>query len=394
MSGSRIVVVGAGLAGLSAVQALRAEGYDGEVAVVGEEPHAPYDRPPLSKGVLLGTTPADELLLLPEEQRAALDAQWHLGVGAVALDPGQRRITLADGSTVGYDGLVLATGARARTLPTGGLDGVHTLRTREDSARLGAALQHGGRVTIAGAGLLGAEVAAAARHAGCDVTLVEVDRAPFARLFGDLAAEVLREVHAEHGVTLLAGVAVASVEGAEQVEQVTLTDGARLPTDVLVVAIGALPDTAWLSGSGVPVERGVLTDGAGRTGVPGVVAAGDVARFRSRRRGVVRDEHWTNARDMPAVVVKALLAELRGEPADGLVHDPLPYYWSEQYTHRLQVAGEVAPGSPATVVEGDPRDRRFAALLGPADLPSAVVGWDTPRAFTRRRRELAARLGG
>jgi 3-phenylpropionate/trans-cinnamate dioxygenase ferredoxin reductase subunit len=391
MSGSEVVVVvGAGLAGLRAVQTLRAEGFDGEVVVVGEEPHPPYDRPSLSKGFLLGTTSESELLLLPEEQRQALDAQWWLGAKAVALEPGDRRLTLADGSSLRYDGLVLATGARARTLPAGDLSGVLTLRTREDASRLRDALLPGARVTIAGAGLLGAEVAATARHRDCAVTLVEADPAPFARLFGPLGAAVLREVHAEHGVALLGGVGVAAVDGVRRVDHVTLTDGRRLPTDLLLVAIGALPDTAWLVGSGVEVDQGVRTDEACRTNVPRVVAAGDVARFRSRQRGTVRDEHWTNARDMPVVAVKALLAQLCGEPAIGLVHDPLSYFWSEQYTYRLQVAGDVPADGDTTVVEGDPLERRFAALVGPLDHPAAVVGWDSPKAFSRRRRELAA----
>jgi 3-phenylpropionate/trans-cinnamate dioxygenase ferredoxin reductase subunit len=391
---SRIVVVGAGLAGLSAVQALRAEGYDGELAVVGEERHPPYDRPPLSKGFLLGTTTADDLVLLPEDRRAALGAEWRLGTTAVALEPDRRRLALDDGSALPYDGLVLATGARARTLPTDGLEGVLTLRTRDDGDRLRVALRPGARLTIAGAGLLGAEVAAAARSIGCEVTLVEVDAAPFARLFGELGARVLREVHAEHGVHLRAGVAVASVEGRSRVAQVVLTDGTRVPTDVLLVAVGALPDAAWLSGSGVAVDHGVLTDEAGRTGVPGVVAAGDVARYRSHRRGTVRDEHWTNARDMPVVAARALLAHLRGEDGDGLVHDPLPYFWSEQYCSRLQVAGDVPAGAEAHVVEGDPQARRFVALLGPADAPVAALGWDTPKAFSRLRRGLAGRSAG
>lgn len=392
-----MVVVGAGLAGVSAVQALRAQEYDGEVVVVGAEPHAPYDRPPLSKGLLLGTTAPDDLLLLPEEQRSALDAVWRLGTEAVALDPQARRLTLADGEQLAYDGLVLATGARARGLPGVALDGVLTLRTRDDAARLRAALRPGVRVTVAGAGLLGAEVSASARQLGCEVTLVEADPAPFARLLGPLGAEVLRQVHLEHGVALLGGVAVASVEGGGRVEQVTLTDGRRVPTDVLLVAIGAQPDTAWLVGSGLDGHGAVLTDEACRTDAPGVVAAGDVARYRSRRRGPVRDEHWTNARDMPVVAVRALLAHLRGSPdlADGdLVHDPLPYFWSEQYAHRLQVAGDVPPDAEATLVEGDPADRRFVALLGPARTPSAVLGWDSPRAFTRQRRALATALGG
>lgn len=389
-----MVVVGAGLAGVSAVQALRAQGYDGQVVVVGAEPHAPYDRPPLSKGLLLGTTSEQDLLLLPDDQRGALDAEWRLGVDAVALDPQARRLTLAGGEHLGYDGLVLATGARARALAGVALDGVLTLRTRDDAARLRTALQPGTRLTVAGAGLLGAEVSAAARELGCEVTLVEVDPAPFVRLLGPLGAEVLREVHLEHGVVLLGGVAVASVQGAGRVEQVTLTDGRRVSTDVLLVAIGAQPDTAWLAGSGLDALGGVLTDEACRTDLPGVVAAGDVARFRSRRRGLVRDEHWTSARDMPVVAVRALLAHLRGTPeSEVLAYDPLPYFWSEQYTHRIQVAGDVPLGAAATLLEGDPRERRFAALVGARDAPSAVLGWDSPRTFTRQRRALAAALG-
>jgi NADPH-dependent 2,4-dienoyl-CoA reductase/sulfur reductase-like enzyme len=390
---SRIVIVGAGLAGLRAAQELRGQGFTDELTVIGAEPHRPYDRPPLSKELLLGRVTPDDIVLLPADQEAELAVDWRLGRSVTGIinsgvDGGDGfTVQLDDGEPLAAAGVVLATGARARTLPLAQLPGVHTLRTLEDSLALRAQLRPGARLTIIGAGLIGSEVAAAASTLGVTVTLVEVDSDPFLRLFNPSVAELLRTEHIEHGVTLRPGTSITEVIGSDRIEAVRLADGTRLETDVLLVSVGAVPEAGFLAGSAVAQDRGVLTDEAGRTNVPGIVAAGDVARYRNREGGQIRYEHWTNARDMPPVAVTALLGYLRGEPVS-VVHEPVPYFWSDQYGHHIQVAGRVSPGDATTLVEGGLAERRFVVLHERAGTPVAVVAWDSPRTFNRLRRQL------
>ncbi len=391
---SRIVIVGAGLAGLRAAQELRGQGFTDEIVVIGAEPHRPYDRPPLSKDLLLGRVTSDDIVLLPADQEAELGVEWQLGRAVTGI-----RNSSVDGFTVQLDdgepliaaGVVLATGAKARQLPLTELSGIHTLRTIEDSLALRAALRPGARLTIVGAGLIGAEVAAAASMLGAEVTVVEVDADPFTRLFDPSVAALLRTVHAEHGVTLRPATSLTEVIGSDRIEAVQLSDGTRLETDVLLVSVGAVPEVGLLAGSQVAQDQGVLTDEAGRTNVPGIVAAGDVARYRNRAgdnaNSWVRYEHWTNARDMPPVAVTALLGYLRGEPVSA-VHEPVPYFWSDQYGHHIQVAGRVSPDDAITLVEGGLDERRFVVRHERAGSPVAVVAWDSPRTFNRQRRAL------
>ncbi|MGR7023158.1 NAD(P)/FAD-dependent oxidoreductase [Geodermatophilus sp. URMC 62] len=380
-----IAVVGASLAGLSAARALRARSFDGRLVVIGDEPHAPYDRPPLSKDLLAGTSTLEDVALGTAADEA-LDLEWRLGTAAVGLDPSTRSVRLSDGSEVRADGVVLATGARARRLPgTERLAGVHVLRTLDDALALRADLRAGRSLVVIGAGFIGAEVASTARGLGLDVTVVEALPVPLAGPLGAEMGAVCAGLHADHGTRLLTGTGVARLVGAPRVGAVELADGRRLPADVVVVGIGAVPNVEWLAGSGVPLADGVLTDARGATGLPGVVAVGDCAATWSAEAGrAVRSEHWTHALEQPATAVAALLGDEPSGPA------PVPYFWSEQYGSRIQFAGSRRDGDAVRVLEGDPAERSFLAVYEREGRPVAVLGVDQPRLFTRWRRQLRA----
>ncbi|MFD3843189.1 NAD(P)/FAD-dependent oxidoreductase [Streptomyces sp. NPDC058642] len=381
-----ITVVGASLAGLSTVRALRAEGYDGEIVVVGEERHTPYDRPPLSKDFLKGDLDADALALGDADEYEALDVQWLLGERAVRLDPVARTVTLAGGRHVRTSGVVVATGASARMLPgTDGAAGVHTLRTLDDAQALRAELLDGRpRLVVIGAGFIGAEVASTARGLGLDVTVVEVLDVPLERQLGREMGLVCSSLHTDHGVRLLRGTGVAGLVGENRVTGVRLADGRVLPADIVVVGVGVRPATDWLAGSGVRVDDGVVCDAGCATSVPGVVAVGDVARCPSPFTGRhARIEHWSNATEQARTAARTLL---RGES----VPAPLtaPYFWSDQYRVRIQLAGHVGPGAEPEIVEGDVDSRSFTAVYRREGAPVAVLSLNQPKLFNRLRRTL------
>jgi NADPH-dependent 2,4-dienoyl-CoA reductase/sulfur reductase-like enzyme len=378
-----VAVVGASLAGLSAARALREQSYDGRIVVIGDEPHAPYDRPPLSKGFLAGTASLDDIALgAPDDEDLGLE--WRLGTTAVGLDHVSRSVLLDDGTELQADGVVLATGARARRLPGGeDLEGVHVLRSLDDAISLRADLVAAGRLVVIGAGFIGAEVASTARGLGLEVTVVETQPVPLAAPLGADMGAVCAELHADHGTRLLTGTGVAGLVGTSRVEAVELTDGTRLPADVVVVGIGATPNIEWLAHSGVALGNGVLTDARGATNIPGVVAVGDcAAAWSAAAERHVRIEHWTSALEQPAVAVATLLGT--GGPAP----TPVPYFWSDQYGARIQFAGSRREGDVARVVEGSCADRRFLVVYERDGEPVAVLGMDQPRLFTRWRRQL------
>ena len=379
--------MGAGLAGVGAVRALRELGYPGRVVLVGDEPHVPYDRPPLSKEYLAGAMPVEALrLVAPDED---LDVDRRTGT-AVALDPATRRVRLDTGEEVGGDGVVLAAGARARTLPGSTPAGVHTLRSLDDARGLRGDLRPGARLVIVGGGFLGAEVASTARGLGVEVTVVETEAVPLARALGPRVGAACAALHVEHGVRLCTGVAVDRLlgDGDGRVRAVTLADGRVLDADVVLVAVGSVPAVGWLAGSGLDVTGGVLTDAAGATGVPGIVAAGDCTRRIEAGAGVVvRQEHWTNALHQPYRAAASLLgADAPGQPVQATV----PYLWSDQYGRRLQFAGHRRPGDEEQMVDGDLAAHRFAVVYRRGGTLVAVLAVDTPRVFTRLRRDLAA----
>ncbi|MFF2516695.1 NAD(P)/FAD-dependent oxidoreductase [Streptomyces sp. NPDC058086] len=381
-----ITVVGASLAGLSTVRALRAEGYDGEIVVVGEERHTPYDRPPLSKDFLKGDLNADALALGDADEYEVLDVQWLLGELAVRLDPVSRTVTLAGGRHVRTDGIVVATGATPRTLPgTDGLAGVHTLRTLDDAQALRAELLDGlPRVVVIGAGFIGAEVASTAHRLGLHVTVVEALDVPLERQLGREMGLVCSSLHHDHGVRLLCGTGVAGLVGEGRVTGVRLADGRVLPADIVVVGVGVRPATDWLAGSGVQVDDGAVCDAGCATSVPRVVAVGDVARCPNPFTGRhARIEHWSNATDQARTAARTLLSGVSA-PA------PLtaPYFWSDQYEVRIQLAGHVAPGAEPEVVEGDVDSRSFTAVYRREGTPVAVLSLNQPKFFNRLRRTL------
>lgn len=357
------MVVGAGMAGSRSCEELRAQGFEGEIVLLGAEPHLPYDRPPLSKEVLAGDLD-DTSLEVPWDR---LDVDVRLGVTATGLRPG---VVETSGADLPYDGLVLATGARAVTLP--GAAGGSVLRTVDDALLLRSRLVPGARVVVVGAGWIGAEVATTAAARGCAVTVVDAGAAPLGIALGDEVGALTVPWYADAGVELLLATGVASVEP----DRVELADGRALRCDVVVVGVGARPDTGWLEGSGLALDRGVAVDEHLRASWDGVVAVGDCAAWQSLRFGTrLRVEHWDDALTAPVVAATTLL----GGTA---VHDPVPYFWSQQLGHYLQHTGHAA-GADTVVHRGTPgapdgwstcwlREGRLVALLA-VDRPRDVV---------------------
>ena len=341
----RIVVVGAGLAGANVSEALRGEGYDGELILVGGERHLPYDRPPLSKGVLAAP---ENHAALPFDY-AALDVELCLGQRAVALRP--YRLELADGQALTYDRLVIATGSTAMRLPgTEGVDGSVQLRDIEDAERLGERLRKGNRVVVVGAGWIGAEVSTAARAFGCEVTVVEAGVAPSAGVLGPEIGALLGRWYARAGIDLRVRTQVRSVVGRpDGSTSVRLSTGEELIADTVVVGVGARPTVDWLSGSAVQVDRAVVADERLRTTAPDVFAAGDVASWPSARFARrMHVEHWDNALQSAECVAKNVLGAEQH-------YDPVPYFWTEQFGHMLQYVG-VHGHDDEVVWRGDPQD--------------------------------------
>jgi len=380
-----IAVVGASLAGLSSARALRSQGYDGRLVVIGDERHRPYDRPPLSKDFLAGKVTGQDLALEDEDEE--LDAEWLLGVRADGLDLGERSVVLADGTRIRTDGVVLATGASARTLPgSEHLAGIHTLRTLDDALALRAELEPGRRLVVIGAGFIGAETASTAYALGVHVTVVEAMAVPLAGPLGTDMGRVVGGLHADHGVRLICGTGVRGFTGVGRVEGVELDDGQVLPADVVLVGVGAKPNVDWLLDSGLELDNGVRCDPGGMTTSPGVVAVGDCAAWYDRRLGRHhRVEHWTGALDRPRRAVATLLS------GDSSGPDVAPaYFWSDQYGVRIQFAGDARSADAVSVEDGDPADRRFLAVYRRGQEPVAVLGLNQTRAFTRWRRALTA----
>ncbi|GAA3570483.1 FAD-dependent oxidoreductase [Amycolatopsis ultiminotia] len=381
-----VAIVGASLAGARAAQELRAQGFDGRVVLVGEEPHLPYDRPPLSKGFLAGTASRESLDLLDDDDLAALELR--LGTRAERLDPATGRLVLSDGE-LAADGIVLATGGRPRTLPgTESVAGVHVLRTLDDALALQQELVAGARIVVVGGGFIGAEVASTCRALGLEVTVLEALETPLARILGPQLAEACARLHDRHGTTLRCGAAVAGLDtvadgAGQRVTGVRLGSGETLPADVVVVGIGMVPATGWLSGSGLENAGGVHTTAGLVTDLPNVVAVGDVAAYTSAETGRrCRHEHWTNASEQAPVAVANLLA---GQPVRE--YTPSGYLWSDQYAGTLQLAGHPEPGDEIVFTEGTVEDDAFAATFRREGRTTAVFALNLPRAFTRLRRQ-------
>jgi 3-phenylpropionate/trans-cinnamate dioxygenase ferredoxin reductase subunit len=355
-----VLVVGASLAGLRGAEALRRQGYDGRLILVGDEPHPPYDRPPLSKEVIRGEREPGAIALAEPESLAELSIELRTGVRAASLDRARRRVALATGEEIGFDGLLVATGARARPLPgTPPLAGVFTLRTLDDCLAIRAALSGSPRVVVVGAGFIGAEVAASCRALGLCVTVLEALPSPMARVLNVEVGSVCAAIHRDHGVDVRLGAGVAAIEGSARVERVRLRDGSCIDADLVVVGIGAVPETGWLAGSGLALDDGVVCDER-CAAAPDVVAAGDVARWLHPGYGEhVRIEHWTNAVEMAEAAAARLL---HGDAAPPFA--PVPFVWSDQYGVKIQATGRIRPGDDMVVAHGSLEERRFVALFG------------------------------
>lgn len=380
----RVVVVGASLAGVRTAQALRRLRYDGDLTLVDGHPAIAPDRPPLSKTFLAGTDAEPRPLLAPA-QLDALALDLRLGMPAVALDTAAHDITLADGTRVTYDRLVLACGSAPRTIPTlVGRAGVHLLRTERDATALRAALPAGSRLVVVGGGFIGAEVAWTAHQRGIAVTVVEPQAALMLRGLGPELGGLLTDRHRASGIDVRVGVSVAGLEG-DPVTAVQLSDGREVAADVVLVGVGTAPCTGWLTGSGLTLDDGVVCDERlAAVGVPSVWAAGDVTRWRHPRTDTLtRVEHWTNAVEQAPVVAANVLGAAQE-------YAGLPYVWSDQLGTRLQVVGRVEPGDEVRFVVGGPADERFLAVTGDGEHLHAVVGVGATRELLPYRKLLAA----
>jgi NADPH-dependent 2,4-dienoyl-CoA reductase/sulfur reductase-like enzyme len=385
-----ITIVGASLAGIRAAETLRRDGFDGTITLIGEEPHAPYDRPPLSKQFLAGGWDETRLALIGRDSLDGLGLDLRLGVRATGFDLESRVLTLDDGTAPVVDGLLIATGSTPRTLPgTDGLAGVFTLRTIDDARALRDAFEAAPRrVVVIGAGFIGAEVAATARGRGIDVTMIEALPVPLGRVLGTELGNLMADLHREHDVDLRLGVGVDALEGDGRVARVRLSDGAVIDADVVVVGVGVVPNTAWLEGSGLTIDNGVVCD-ATTLAAPGVTAAGDVARwYNPRFDETARVEHWDHAIEMGAHAARRLLVD---HDADAVAFEPVPFFWSDQYDRKIQLAGRARPDDTLEIVTGSLAERRFAAIYGRGGHIVAVLGMNRPRHVMQYRQLIVDR---
>ncbi|MCW3469956.1 FAD-dependent oxidoreductase [Rhodococcus pyridinivorans] len=379
----RVVVVGSGLAAVRTAEELRRAGYEGELVLVGDETHLPYDRPPLSKEVLRGDR--DDTTLRPSEFFGDNRIELMLGAAARSVDTASRILTLSDGTELGYDELVVATGLRPRRIPgLPDLAGVHVLRSLEDSRALREAIVPGARALVVGAGFIGCEVAASLRAREVEVVLVEPQPTPLASVLGAEVGALVTRLHTAEGVDVRAGVGLSEIRGDGRVTSAVLGDGrvtsavlgdgSEIDVDLVVLGIGSIPATEWLEGSGVEVENGVVCDGTGRTSTPHVWAVGDVASWQVPAGGRRRIEHWTNAGEQASVLAKTIMGVEAGAAAQ------VPYFWSDQYDIKIQGLGAVTADDTVHVVRDDgrkflayyERDGRFVGAVG-GGLPALVM---------------------
>ena len=371
----RIAVVGASLAGLRAVEFIRRAKFEGELVLIGDEPHLPYDRPPLSKEVLRGEW-EQERLSLRRGSYDDLDVELELGQRAVSLDADACEIRLERGDTVSFDGMVIATGGHVRELPNQPrLDGIYTLRTLDDALAIREALTRKPRVAVIGAGFIGAEVTASARQLGLEVTMIEALETPLAQSLGPRLGAILQQVHERRGVRVRCGRRVEGFGGTEHVQSVSLDDGTEVACDLVVVGIGVAPTVAWLESSGIELENGVRCDETLAASVPGVVAAGDVASwynplFEER----MRVEHWTNAVEQARHAVSTLLAA----PGEAKPFESVPMFWSDQFDIKIQGVGRPKPTDELTLTRGTPESEKLIALYGRAGRLVGAVAFNQP----------------
>ena len=369
-----LLIVGASVAGAKAAEGARRAGYDGRIVLVGAENERPYERPPLSKDVLRGERDAETTRVHDEGYYEEHDIELLAGRAVQTLDLGAAQAWLDGGETVGFTTAVLATGAEPRRLPLPGaeLDGVHYLRTRADSLRLGDAIRGGGRVAVIGAGWIGSEVAASARQLGAEVVLIDPEPLPLRRVMGDQVGEMFRALHAENGVALRLGTGVTELQGTGRVANVVLSDGRVEPADVVVVGVGVVPRVDLAASAGLKVDNGVLVDEHLETSAPGVYAAGDVASaWHPHYRAHLRVEHWANALNQG-------LAAGANAAGERTAYTRLPYFFSDQYDLGMEYVGYSQPGDDL-VVRGSLADRELIAFWHRDGVVSAAMNvnvWD------------------
>jgi len=390
-----VVVVGGSLAGIRACGGLRANGFEGRITLVGNELHQPYDRPPLSKKVLAGEWEPDRIALMRDGELDGLQLQLRLGVAATGLDLAARSLALADGTSLGFDGLLIATGAATRRLPgQPEHESLFELRTLDDSLALRERLRPGGgRVTIIGAGFIGLEVAATARTLGNDVVVLEGLPAPLIRGLGADMGMAVTTLHADNGVDIRCSVAVTAIEPSEDGSvTVRLGDGTSIVSDIVVVGIGVAPVTGWLAGSGLELRDGIVCDATLNAGAPGVYAAGDVARWPNPQFDdeEMRVEHWTNASEQGLHAAKNMVAVAAGEQPEP--YGAVPFFWSEQYGKRIQFIGRAAGDDEVRIVKGSVEDRAFLALYGKHGRLRGALGLALPKPLMQCRKMLVDRM--
>jgi 3-phenylpropionate/trans-cinnamate dioxygenase ferredoxin reductase subunit len=383
------VIVGASLAGAKAAETLREEGFDGRIVLVGEEPERPYERPPLSKDYLRGEFEGDAPFVHDEGFYAEREIELRSGVQATAIDIGARQVELEGGERIGFERLLLATGATPRRLPVpgAGLEGVHYLRTIGDSDALRARMESAGQAVVVGAGWIGAEVAASMRQKGLEVTMLDVDDVPLRRVLGPELGEIYRDIHADHGVRFLGGTGVERIAGTGSAEAVVTSDGRRLECDLVVVGIGVLPRVELAEAAGIEVDNGVLVSETLETSAPGIFAAGDVANAQHPFLGHrIRVEHWANALSQGPAAARNMMG--RGE-----AHDVIPFFFSDQYDVGMEYAGHAVEWD-RVVFRGDPATREFIAFWVKDERVVAGMNvnvWDVNediQALIRSRREI------
>ena len=355
MSATAFVIVGASLAGAKTAEALRGRGFDGRIALVGTEEHLPYERPPLSKDYLAGKTDRDSVFVHDQTWYREQEIDLRLGTTVTAIDRAARQVQLADGGQLPYDKLVLTTGSSPRRLPNA--TGVHYLRTLDDSDRLKEILASGSHLAVIGGGWIGLEVAAAARQAGLQVTVLESLELPLLRVLGREMAQVFADLHTAAGVNLRLGVRTEEIlSSGGRATGVRLADGSTIMADAVLAGIGAIPNTGLAADAGLEVRDGIVTTAGLRTSDPDIFAAGDVASaFHPLLGGHVRVEHWANALKQPAVAAASLL----GQDAS---YEELPYFYTDQYDLGMEYVGNVVDGYDQVVARGDLGARQFVAF--------------------------------
>ncbi|MDI4663878.1 FAD-dependent oxidoreductase [Xanthobacter autotrophicus] len=379
-----VVIVGAGQAAAQAVTSLKAEGYAGNIVLIGDEPYLPYQRPPLSKAYLGDEMTEDRLELKAPKFYADSGVDLRLGTRVTRLLPAEKAVELVDGSRLAYGALLIATGTRARTLPVPGaeLAGVFSIRSIDDVKHFRAAAVPGAKLVIIGGGYIGLEVAAKAKKLGLDVTVVEGQPRLLARVACATISDFARTLHEGNGVTILTGMGVARLIGPERVTGVELADGRVLPADLVLSAVGAVPNAELASEAGLVLENGIRVDEATRTSAPDIYAAGDVASFPSRLYGRrVRLESVQNAIDQAKAAARAITG---GDVA----YDPVPWFWSDQYDVKLQIAG-LLDGYERTETEGDVAAGRFCVRYFAGERLLAVCSVNDPKSHMLARKALA-----